>query len=61
MKKLLYYAACAQKKIVPERPVSRRLMSALVSSHVMAMRKSNWWRLWPAMAAVKSLWAIAAA
>ena len=32
-----------------------------VNARVMAMRKSNWWRLWPAMAAVKSLWAIAAA
>ena len=38
---MLYYAACAQKKIVPERPVSRRLMSALVSSHVMAFMACN--------------------
>lgn len=60
MKRLLYYAACAQKKIVPERHAFRHLIIAVRSLRVMVTKKSNWWRLWPAMDAVSLPWEIAA-
>ncbi len=60
MKKIVILRCLRSKKIVPERHAFRYLIIVSRSLRVMVTKKSNWWRLWPAMDAVSLPWEIAA-